>query len=255
MDAEDRYKHEREYWDRRAEVILRDPAYSYRHPHLPTLEDLGRSIPYLVPVIDFWGPVRGKRVLDLACGDGWISLSLAKSGAMAYGCDISPNLIEIAMRYASENNLSDLTDFRTMASEEITYQDEFFDFVIMHAALHHCDLDKTTNQVRRVLKPRGKAVFIEDYAYHPLMRLYRRMTPGQHTETEEALDDENLAQIVSRFSSHHFEHYGIFNLFETSASRFATKFRPVLRKIDSVLMKGFPRIRRYAKLVQIFVVK
>lgn len=122
-------------------------------------------------IIDFWEDISDKKILDLACGDGWISLSLAKSGAMVYGFDISPQKIELARRYAEGNSLNNKLTFEVMTSEEMAYEDNFFDFAIMHAALHHCDIEKTSKQIHRVLKPGGRAALIEDYAYHPLMKL------------------------------------------------------------------------------------
>ena len=125
----------------------------------------------------------------------------------------------------------------------------------MHAALHHCDVDRTISQIHRVLRPGGKAAFIEDYAYHPLMNLYRRLTPHKHTETERALTDEDLAQIVSRFTAHHFTYSGLFNFTETATHPVSRAVRPILRSLDDALYRWFPPIKKYSRLVGIFLTK
>ena len=254
MDAHKRYALEREYWDKHAARIWAAPS-DYKLPHLATFEDLCRSISYLSPVSAFFGHLRGKRILDLACGDGWISWSLGKSGAIVHGCDISPKSIEIARRFAGENGLQSTVTFDVMACEQLSYEDNYFDLAIMHAAMHHCDIDKTSEQLHRVLKPGSKAVLIEDYAYHPLMRLYRILTPDRHTETEEALTDEDLQVIVRHFSGHFFGYFGILNLVETSSSALLRRMKPLLRALDSYLYAGLPSVRKYSKLIEIFLIK
>ena len=62
-------------------------------------EELCEGISYLKPVPPFWGNIADKVVLDLACSDGWISLSIGKSGAYVFGFDISSKRIELAKRY------------------------------------------------------------------------------------------------------------------------------------------------------------
>lgn len=255
MESKERYNHEKVYWDRRISGVLKDTTHDFKLPHLLTFIELCKTIDSMSPIINFWGSIGGKKILDLACGDGWLSLSMGKSGAIVYGCDISPNLVEIAKRYAKVNSLGGTVHFKTMTAEEMTYKDNFFDFVIMHAALHHCDIEKTSRQIHRVLKPGGKAVLIEDYAYHPLMNLYRRFTPHKHTKHEKALSDKDLEIFVSPFSSHFYTYFGLFNIFETSHNKLICKIKPFLRSLDKFLYTAVPYTKRYSKLIGIFVVK
>ncbi len=249
-----RYSHEKEFFDKHASRVL-DTTQNFKIANLSTYEDLFEKIDYLKPIIDFWGDISNKKVLDLACGDGWLSLNLAKSGAKVYGFDVSPQKIELARKYAKENGLDERVTFDVMTSENLTYEDNFFDFAIMHAALHHCDIEKTSKQIHRVLKPGGKAVLIEDYAYHPIMNLYRMLTPGKHTADEKALDDNDLKNFVSGFSSYSYQYYGLLNLFETSNNKLICKIKPFLKAIDSFLYSTFPFTKKYSKLVEIFVIK
>lgn len=255
MCAQDRHVDEEEFWDKHTLRILEDSTYDYKIKGLQGHAGLFDQIEYLRPVVEFFGDIRGKRALDIACGDGWISLSLAKSGARVEGFDISAKRVELAKRYAKANGLDHTLRFKTAVCEEMDYEDNYFDFAIMHAALHHCDIGKTADQIRRVLKPGGKAVLIEDYAYHPLMRFYRVLTPDKHTKFEKALTDDDLTSFVSRFSSHHYMFYGLLNIFETCNSRLIGRVRPILASIDGQLYKALPFLKRFSKLICIYVVK
>src|SRR6267378_917659 len=117
LDARVRYEQERAFWDRHAEQVWGGVG-DYRMPRLAPFEDLCRSIAYLGPVLEFVGSVKDKRVLDLACGDGWLSWSLAKSGAIVKGCDISPQSIRVAKQVARVNGLENRLRFDTMLCEK-----------------------------------------------------------------------------------------------------------------------------------------
>lgn len=253
MHLEKRHLEEQEYWDNQIQKVLNNQNYEIHS--LSNFETLATKISYFKPIIPFWGEIINKTILDLACGDGWISLSLGKSGANVYGFDISPRRIELANHYARHNGLSKKIQFDVMTSEEMIYEDNFFDFAIMHAALHHCDIEQTSKQLHRVLKPGGKAVLIEDYAHHPLMRLYRALTPTKHTEHEKALDEIELKTFVSNFSSYSYQYHGLLNIFEISNNKIVNKIKPVLNHCDNMLCKVIPLIKKYSKIIEIFVVK
>src|SRR5215470_3431964 len=51
------------------------------------------------------GDLRGKRVLDIGCGDGGNSALFAKLGARVVGVDISPGAIEVARERAIVNGV------------------------------------------------------------------------------------------------------------------------------------------------------
>jgi len=247
MDTEDRYQHEREFTDKHAEKRLARLSEDYTISFVSTFENLCNHIDYLRSLPDFFGDLAGKRVLELACGDGWISRNFAASGAQVWAFDLSPKMIEYAKHLADAAQLD--ISFEVMITEEMTYDNNFFDFAFMHMALHHCDIAETAKQIGRVLKPGGKAVIVEDYAYHPGMRLYRSLTPGKHTEDEHPLDDDELSTLVSHFSSHTFEYSGLLNILETSHSTLAGLLRPTLRLIDGFLYRHFDGLKHFSRIV------
>src|SRR5262252_1715483 len=58
--------------------------------------------PFLMPEYQFWvlGDVRGKRILEVGCGDGFKAITLALRGATVVGVDISSRAIEVARERA-----------------------------------------------------------------------------------------------------------------------------------------------------------
>jgi len=60
----------------------------------------------LYSLMDLIGDVAGKKVIDLACGDGWLTRALRKAGASpVVGVDLSPEMIALARRKESEEPL------------------------------------------------------------------------------------------------------------------------------------------------------
>lgn len=125
-----------------------------------------------------------KKVLDYCCGDGDISISLAKQGFEVVGIDISGVSIENCRRAAIQENVSDKTTFDVMDAENMEFDDDSFDLIVCSGVLHHLDLTKAFPELARVLKPNGEIICIEPLAYNPLIQLYRKRTPHLRTEWE-----------------------------------------------------------------------
>jgi 2-polyprenyl-3-methyl-5-hydroxy-6-metoxy-1,4-benzoquinol methylase len=102
------------------------------------------------------GDVRGKRILDLGCGDGGYSRALAKQGAEIVAVDCSTKAIEYATAMAKEENLS-VTHYIRNSNDLFDIASEQFDVVLCSMMLMDCeDLDGTLREVCRVLKPDGR---------------------------------------------------------------------------------------------------
>lgn len=247
MDFQDRYEAERQFTDAAAEKTLSSEPKDLRPIKVGTFEDLCRNLHYLRSIPDFCGDLKGKKLLEIGCGNGWISLRFAMSGARVWGCDISPKVLEVARRYAHAASLE--INYEPMICEEMTYEDNFFDIVFMHMALHHCDVPAAAKQIRRVLKPGGKAIIVEDYAYHPIMRAYRWITPRKHTHDEHPLAEKDIRDFSSDFSSCSTGYYGLFDLFETSNNSVIRSLIPTLRRLDNFFYSNLTFVQKYSRLV------
>jgi ubiquinone/menaquinone biosynthesis C-methylase UbiE len=103
--------------------------------------------------------VRGKRVLDLSCGEGYNTRILARRGAEVVGVDFSAKMIKLARQREKREKLgisyrvSDAADLKEFKSES-------FDVVTCLMALMDIErYEDATSEVARVLKKNGRFVF------------------------------------------------------------------------------------------------
>lgn len=141
----------------------------------------------------------GAEVLEYGCGEGSAAFELAARGADVTGIDISPVAIETARAEASAARLEDRLHFEVMDAEALALEDASFDVVCGSGILHHLDLAKALNEIARVLKPTGKAVFVEPLGHNPLINLYRRRTPSMRTADEHPLVAMDFELARGRF--------------------------------------------------------
>ena len=98
-----------------------------------------------------------RRILDLGCGTGRHLLFLLKKGFEVYGLDGSPNGLEIAENWLTEENLSSELTCQKV-EHEFPYKNDFFDAVISIQVIHHNlmkDIKFTVNEILRTLKTEG----------------------------------------------------------------------------------------------------
>jgi 2-polyprenyl-3-methyl-5-hydroxy-6-metoxy-1,4-benzoquinol methylase len=114
----------------------------------------------LVPaILGYIGDVRGKRVLDLACGQGYLTQILAESGAVVTGVDLSIELLKIA-RKNEEERKNGVEYLHRDAADLQGIDSGTFDIIVCNMALHDIgNLQATMNECGRVLRPGGLFVF------------------------------------------------------------------------------------------------
>lgn len=106
----------------------------------------------------------GERVLDLACGYGRITSYLMKLGVDAHGIDISPVLIEAAIKDAKEFLLPD-NAYKVGDMRVLPYESHYFDKVLcfwnsFNHLLTRNDQVACMKEIFRVLKPDGYSYLV-----------------------------------------------------------------------------------------------
>ena len=104
------------------------------------------------------GDWRGKAVLDLGCGGGFMAEAMAAKGARVTGLDPAREALAAARRHAEAQGLA--IDYREGQGEALPFADGAFDIVASCDALEHVDdLGRVLDEVARVLKPDGLFLF------------------------------------------------------------------------------------------------
>ena len=104
------------------------------------------------------GPVAGLRVLDLACGNGYLARRFARMGAGVTGADASASIIERARRREAKVPLGIAYHIADTARLEML-EDARFDVVVCNMALMDIeDAAGAIGETGRVLRPGGRFV-------------------------------------------------------------------------------------------------
>ena len=194
---------------------------------------------YFVPIIPFINRflITNERftgtLLDLGCGFGEKAHAFQQIGFTVTGIDGDPERIEKA-----KNDFPGI-DFRHFKIDAtLPFEDSRFDLVFSHSVFQYVEHRPILNEIRRILKPGGSIVLIENLKNNPITRLgrvYHKQTghnfhsyPYNHFTYSEM---ELLKKEFSESSIHHF------HLLSPASHVSALKgLFPVLQKIDSVLL-------------------
>jgi ubiquinone/menaquinone biosynthesis C-methylase UbiE len=105
--------------------------------------------------------VSGAKVLEIAPGPGFFAIELAKIGKYQItGLDISKTFVDIAKRNARQEHVE--VDFRQGNASAMPLPEGSFDFVLCRAAFKNfSDPVGALREMRRVLKPEGRALVID----------------------------------------------------------------------------------------------
>ena len=110
------------------------------------------------PLMRLVGEVRGLHILDLACGNGYLSRRFARQGAIVTAVDANVPLIELVSK-REEQEPSGISYHVSDAAQLDMLEDDLFDLVICNMALMDIEnAEGAIQEVSRVLKMRGRFV-------------------------------------------------------------------------------------------------
>jgi SAM-dependent methyltransferase len=198
MSAMERLRTERDFHDGQARS--RAPAFAGRPDGLRFDDDAYLNHEsWIRPALEELGEIRGKRVLDFGCGHGMAAVVLARRGGHVTAFDLSRGYLAEARQRADANSVT--IDWLQIDGERLPFADASFDLVWGNAVLHHLDLVIAARELRRILRPGGRAVFCEPWGGNPLLRFARRRLPypgKARTPEEEPFRRQDL-RVVRRF--------------------------------------------------------
>jgi ubiquinone/menaquinone biosynthesis C-methylase UbiE len=205
---------------------------------------------------DLYEP-QGHDILDYGwAGDGDRALGLLERGAASVsGFDLwwkDQDLERVSERMRALG-LDGRTDFRLADPYATPFPDDSFDVVIGAAILLHLDLERALGEIRRVLRPGGRGVFVEPLAHNPILRAGRVLTSRTHADSGSHFTASDWAVCARVFPG--FEH------FERELSTIPlmplnlllpARAQPGLARRawsgDEWLMSRFPGLRKHARI-------
>jgi ubiquinone/menaquinone biosynthesis C-methylase UbiE len=108
-------------------------------------------------ILDLIGDkIKGRKVLDVGCGDGVLSYLLAKKGAVVTGIDTS----EEAIKFAKEKckNLRNI-NFIVGSAYNLPFEDKSFDYIVSSEVIEHLKYpEKMLLEIKRVWNQNGKII-------------------------------------------------------------------------------------------------
>lgn len=132
------------------------------------------------------GNVKGKKVLDVGCEAGYVSMKIAERGAHITSIDVcEPALEQFRAKIKGKHYEQSITIMNAMA-HKMPFEDNSFDVVVCTEVIEHMpEVDTCFAEMHRVLKPGGKLVIT-----FPNENLRRKVYPvakmfGINTDVEE----------------------------------------------------------------------
>ncbi|MVZ64332.1 bifunctional demethylmenaquinone methyltransferase/2-methoxy-6-polyprenyl-1,4-benzoquinol methylase UbiE [Sphingobacterium sp. DK4209] len=123
-------------------------------------------------------PLHPQLILDVATGTGDFALESIRilNPKKIIGVDISQGMLDVAAEKAKKKGLTDQFEVRLGDSESLPFDDNTFDAVTVAFGVRNFEnLEQGLSDIRRVLKPGGKAIILElsNPTAFPIKQLFR----------------------------------------------------------------------------------
>lgn len=110
-------------------------------------------------ILKLLGKITNKKILEVGCGNGYLSRILARKGAKVTAIDLSDKFIFLA-KEREKRNLCEIDYLVRDAANLVGIKNRYFDVVIANMSLMDiADARKTMKEISRVLKKNGRFIF------------------------------------------------------------------------------------------------
>ena len=218
------------------------------------------------------GNFNGKKILDVGCGLGEVSIYFALKGANVTALDISSGMLKKTSQLAKLNRVKIKTHLAT--AEDFNFSDnEKFDVIYMGNCLHHANIDRSMKNVVSHLNKDGIFLSWDPIAYNPIINIYRLIATKVRTPDEHPLklSDIKLIKNYFKFSETNYFWFTTLIIFVLmfivqfknpnkerfwktviyESKRWEWLYKP-LEKLDKIILKVFPPLKLLCWNVVIF---
>ncbi|HEY7562823.1 MAG TPA: HAD-IA family hydrolase [Gaiellaceae bacterium] len=145
-------------------------------------------------------PQAGEEILEIGCGSGSYTRSLAVAGVRITATDYAPSQLAQARRNAGE--LGAQVVFRLENAQHLSFPDESFDKVLLSEVIEHVpEPERAVEEAARVLRPGGLLVVSTPSRFSPLNLAYgvkRRVRRYGFNEHLHELTPGSFRRLVGR---------------------------------------------------------
>lgn len=204
--------------------------------------------PYFMDKI---GNVENKKILTMGCSTGGVT-PFARERAWTHGIDISQMAIVELAHIIVDEKLSSHASVSVMNCEALALKNKTFDIVLFFGVLHHLDIDYALSESFRVLKPGGKVYMCEPLGLHPVVNIYRKLTPHLRTKFEHPLKPRDFRIMKKYFRIEHFKGFcltsvlSLVPLYLFKSDKLYEFTRRILMKFDDVLFRIIPPLHYFS---------
>jgi len=170
-------------------------------------EHADEGSPWYSLVLEYLVPIKGKRVLEVACGRGGFARLLAARGAVVSGSDFSETALRIARNQIPQNRAgATRVDFVQTDAQNLPYAEESFDIIISCETIEHLQNPlQALKEMARVCRTDG-LLYLTTPNYFNAMGLYcvytslrgRRATPDSDQPFDRVFLFPTVRQMLQR---------------------------------------------------------
>jgi ubiquinone/menaquinone biosynthesis C-methylase UbiE len=227
-------------------------------------------------VLEQFGDLQGKRVLDIGCGQGDTSVFFALGGAEVHALDVSEKMVSVTAELAKRHGVDGRVHAQACRVEDMKFADDYFDLIFADGVLHHLDMPQAVPNIVRVMKQGGRGVFLEPQKGSVFSEIYRLFASDLRTTDERPLEQRDFDFLTGQFGRLNHREYHLVSL-ALFMMRFVTlkisgkafpywmdevrqgKYHPQLlrhlQNLDEWVFRHFPSLRRYTWLTVIVAEK
>jgi len=260
---------EQQLWDKvRDETFADRSLLQLTHP---TYEDFFGAYPEYRYVLEFFGPsVAGRRILEVGCGAGVVSVALANSGAQVTAVDVSASALRVRRERAAHFGVADRVETIQSPAEVLSFPTNSFDLFFAKSVVHHLIIDEVMPRMYRFLVPGGRGAIFEPQS-NPILDFARAHLPnpgkvGEEHGTDEFFTHATIRGILAHFDYGDFREFRLLGMFwkflvapghgfeaRRRQERWAGTYRRIVDPIDAALLRLAPPLRHLAQTVVVRV--